>query len=335
MRACLAVALLLAACETTPLVCTDAGPDAPVLDAPGLDAPVDASGSDARVGPDPSCLVPDVAGMLSLEPAMPRAGTPLSALASDAAALTNVEVTACTPAGPVAGGFVEVTGSYTWRFDLPELPLGETQIIFRSDPAATVRATLRVTPTGGTDAGLVDAGPVDGGRGVCGPLAGSLIDGTFEAGLSGMAPPGWQVRDPALASGCPEGTLSIVVGDPACGTSALLIDARGRWDCYAIQTFTDYATIEPGRTYRIHARVRSEAQDNPAAWFVVGLQWLDGSDAVFGDEKNPRLSDVNYDWTVIEWDLVAPAGARRAVIWLSGHYPGRVTYDDVSIALVP
>lgn len=325
MRARIALTLLLAACEATPRARSDAG-----LDAPGLDAPVDASGSDARVGPDPSCVVAEVPGMLALEPTMPRAGAPLSVRASDAAALTNVEVIACTPAGPVAGTFVEVTGSYTWRFDLPGLPLGETQIIFRSEPAATVRATLRVTTTAGAD-----AGPIDAGVTTCGPLAGSLIDGTFEAGLTGTAPPGWQVRDPGVASSCPADTLSIVPGDPACGTSALLVDARGRWDCYAIQTFTDYGTIEPGRTYRVHARVRSEAQDNPAAWFVVGLQWLDGSDAVFGDEKNPRPSDVNYDWTVIEWDLVAPAGARRAVIWLSAHYPGRVTYDDVSIAPVP
>lgn len=316
--------LLLAACEATPRGRSDGG-----LDAARLDAPVDV-GSDTPVGPDPRCLVLDVAGMLAADPAAPTAGAAFAVLASDPVALTNVEVVACTPSGPVAGTFVEVTGSYTWRFNLPGLPPGETQIIFRSDPSATVRATLRVTATGGAD-----AGPLDAGSSTCGLLAGSLIDGTFEEGLSGPAPAGWQVRDPGFAAGCPTDTLSVVAGDPACGTSALRIDARGRWDCYAIQTFTDYGAIEPGRTYRIRARVRSEAQDNPAAWFVVGLQWLDGSDAVFGDEKNPRLADVSYDWTVIEWDLVAPAGARRALIWLSAHYPGRVTYDDVSIAPLP
>lgn len=167
---------------------------------------------------------------------------------------------------------------------------------------------------------------------LCAAPSGSLIDGTFEGGLDGMVPRGgWQVRDPGYAAGCGGDHLSMVAAPPGCPGQALLLDARGSWDCYAIQAFADYGTIEGGRTYRISAVVRSEAQDNPAAWFVVGLQWLDGSDRVFGDEKNPRPADVNYDWTRIEWDLVAPADARRAVIWLSAHYPGRVTYDQVSI----
>jgi len=167
---------------------------------------------------------------------------------------------------------------------------------------------------------------------LCASPPGSLIDGTFEHGLMGMAPGGgWQVRDPGFAGGCPGGHLSLVAPPPGCAGEALLIDARGSWDCYAIQAFTDYNTIEGGRTYRVSAVVRSEAQDNPAAWFVVGVQWLDGSDRVFGDEKNPRPADPNYDWTVMSWDLVAPADARRAVVWLSAHYPGRVTYDQVSI----
>jgi hypothetical protein len=170
--------------------------------------------------------------------------------------------------------------------------------------------------------------PVD----LCTAPSGSLIDGTFEGGLDGMVPRGgWQLRDPGFAAGCGGDHLSMVAAPPGCPGQALLVDARGSWDCYAIQAFTDYNTIEGGRTYRISAVVRSEAQDNPAAWFVVGLQWLDGSDRVFGDEKNPRPADVNYEWTRLEWDLVAPADARRAVIWLSAHFPGRVTYDQVSI----
>ncbi len=167
---------------------------------------------------------------------------------------------------------------------------------------------------------------------LCALPAGSLIDGTFEHGLDGLVPGGgWQVRDPGYAGSCPGGHLSLVAPPPGCGGQALLIDARGSWDCYAIQAFTDYGTIEGGRTYRVSAVVRSEGQDNPAAWFVVGVQWLDGSDRVFGDEKNPRPADPNYDWTAMSWDLVAPADARRAVVWLSAHYPGRVTYDQVSI----
>jgi hypothetical protein len=167
---------------------------------------------------------------------------------------------------------------------------------------------------------------------LCTAPSGSLIDGSFEGGLDGMVPRGgWQLRDPGYAAGCPGGHLAMVPAPPGCSGQALLVDARGSWDCYAIQAFTDYGTIEGGRTYRVSAVVRSEAQDNPAAWFVLGVQWLDGADRVFGDEKNPRPADVNYDWSRLEWDLVAPADARRAVVWLSAHYPGRVTYDQVSI----
>ena len=177
---------------------------------------------------------------------------------------------------------------------------------------------------------LPDAGPVP-----CGSPPGDLIDGRFEDGLAGDVPPTWQIRSPSTAAACGGGHLAIVAGEPRCGGSALAIDAMGSWDCTAIQSFTDYSTVTPGRTYRISAHVRAERQDNPAAWFVIGLQWLDASDAVFGDEKNPRLVDVNYDFTDLSWDLVAPPNAHRAVIWLSGHYPGRVTYDDVSFSPVP
>jgi hypothetical protein len=104
-----------------------------------------------------------------------------------------------------------------------------------------------------------------------------------------------------------------------------------QWDCYAVQYFTDYNTILGGHTYTLSAAVKSESQDNPAAWFVLGLQWLDGADQVFGDEMNPQPPDVNYDWTRLSFSLVAPANAHRAVVWLTGHYPGRVTFDKISL----
>ena len=73
---------------------------------------------------------------------------------------------------------------------------------------------------------------------------------------------------------------------------------------------------------------------NPAAWFHIGAQWLDGNDAVFDDIKNPKPAsgDLNdYDWKIVWWDVVAPPQAKRIVVWLSAHYPGRVDFDNVSV----
>ncbi len=190
-------------------------------------------------------------------------------------------------------------------------------------------------------AGAGDAGDDAGASAdLCTPVAGSLVDGTFESGMDGLAPAGWQVRDPGApdrctGSGAPSEHVYLTDAPPGCGGHALAIDARGEWDCYAVQFFTDYSTIEPGRTYRVSAVVRSERQDNPAAWFTVGVQWLNGSDGVFGDEKNPMTAELDYDWKLLAFDLVAPADARRAVVWLTAHYPGLVAYDNVSIAPLP
>ena len=107
------------------------------------------------------------------------------------------------------------------------------------------------------------------------------------------------------------------------------------WDCYAVQRVSDYNSIVGGATYRISASVRSQGNSvNPAAWFVVGVQWLDGNDAFFGDEKNPKTASAaenDYDWKVLQWELTAPANAKRILVWLSGHYPGRVDIDNVSV----
>lgn len=73
---------------------------------------------------------------------------------------------------------------------------------------------------------------------------------------------------------------------------------------------------------------------NPAAWFVMGAQWLDGSDVFFGDVKNEKTTsaaDNDYDWKLLSFDVVAPQNAKRMLIWLSAHYPGRVDFDDVSV----
>jgi hypothetical protein len=122
---------------------------------------------------------------------------------------------------------------------------------------------------------------------------------------------------------------------PGCSGNALAVDARGQWDCYAIQRVSDYNTIEGGATYRISASARSSGNAvNPAAWFVIGAQWLDSNDQFFGDVKNDKTAaaaDNDYDWKLLSFDVVAPANAKRILIWLSGHYPGRVDFDNVSV----
>lgn len=179
------------------------------------------------------------------------------------------------------------------------------------------------------DAGSIDSGRDAGSSGLCEAAPGSLIPGELDA-LDGLAPPGWQVRDPAAPGRCGDASEHVYLTDGPCGT-ALAIDARGEWDCYAVQAFTDYSTIEPGATYRLSFAARSEGQDNPAGWFMIGVQWLDGSDGVFGNEQNPEQSPLDFGWKRIDWDLVAPAEARRAVVWLTAHYPGRVDFDALSL----
>ncbi len=184
----------------------------------------------------------------------------------------------------------------------------------------------------GVDAATDDAGVDLGAADVCAAAAGSLVPGELDS-LDGLVPPGWQVRDPGAPDRCGDPSEHVYVTDGPCG-SAIAIDARGEWDCYAIQAFTDYSTIEPGATYRLSFAARSEGQDNPAGWWMIGVQWLDGADGVFGNEQNPAQSPLDFEWTRIDWDLVAPANARRAVVWLTAHYPGRVDFDALSFTRI-
>ena len=180
-----------------------------------------------------------------------------------------------------------------------------------------------------------------GGSSLCAAPAGNLFaHGTFEEGMNGQAPTGWEVRTPGQpdvckSSGQPSEHVFISAGPTGCGGNALAVDARGAWDCYAVQRVSDYNSIEGGAKYRISASVRSVGNSvNPAAWFIIGAQWLDGNDAFFGDEKNPKTtsaSENDFDWKVLQWDVVAPANAKRILIWLSAHYPGRADIDNVSV----
>ncbi|MFO0565844.1 MAG: hypothetical protein U0263_09285 [Polyangiaceae bacterium] len=196
---------------------------------------------------------------------------------------------------------------------------------------------------GGGGSGGTSAGGASGGTGadLCTTSAGNFFaHGDFEEGMDGQAPKGWEVRTPGqpdkcAGSGAPGEHVFLTTPAPGCSGQALAVDARGEWDCYAVQRVTDYDSIQGGATYRISASVRSTGNaTNPAAWFVIGAQWLDGSDAFFGDEKNPKTasaSENDYEWKKLSFDLVAPANARRILIWLSAHYPGRVDIDNVSV----
>jgi hypothetical protein len=202
---------------------------------------------------------------------------------------------------------------------------------------------------GSSSAGSAGAGATASGNGgeaggqplPCAPPAGNLFaHGTFEEGMKDKAPAFWEVRNPVmpatcLGSGTPAEHVFLTDGPPGCGGHALAIDARGQWDCYAVQRVSDYDSIEGGATYRVSALVRSTGNaTNPAAWFVVGVQWVDASDGFFGDEKNPATASAaenDYGYKLLGWELVAPPQARRILVWLTAHYPGRVDFDAVSV----
>ncbi len=187
------------------------------------------------------------------------------------------------------------------------------------------------------DSGQDTAPAVD----LCSAPSGNFFgSGDFESGMDGNVPAGWELRDKGAPGNCAgSGTAAehvfLTSPPPGCGGSALGMDSRGQWDCYAIQRVSDYNTIVGGKSYRISASVRSTGNAvNPAAWFIVGVQWLDANDGFFGDEKNPKTASAaanDFDWKQLSFDLVAPGNARRILVWLSAHYPGRVDIDNVSV----
>ncbi len=351
MRVLFGAAILVLGCSTangsgelTPV--NDASVDTSVATDVGIDTTADVP---PRT-PDPSCVVPDVAGPgIALSPTEPTSSDEVTARVSDSTGYTNVAFRACTPDGLRTGSFLAVsgTGPYEWSWKLAPLPAGESQLQFAADPANKVWSTRRLTVPASAGDAAVDAtvGPTPT---LCAAPSGNLIaHGTFEEGMDGLAPTGWQVRNPARpgeCSGTPASHVFITDSAPTCGGKALAIDSSGgAWDCYAVQTVSDYKSIRAGRTYRISATVRSRGNapdggycpECTAAWFTLGAQWVDAGDAFFGDVKNPKVTETDYDWKVLSFDVVAPSGAERILVWLSAHYPGRVDYDNVSVVEVP
>ncbi|MCA9636173.1 MAG: hypothetical protein KC420_09125 [Myxococcales bacterium] len=199
-----------------------------------------------------------------------------------------------------------------------------------SDGTATTTTTTTTTTTSTSTTG-------DPPQGLCEPAGNIIENGSLDGGMAGDAPAGWEVRTPGQVGACEGSGPHMWASDPApgCGGGAITIDANDIWDCYAVQTVSPYNSIEGGATYIIRATVRAQGNAvNPAAWFVVGAQWLDQNDAFFGDEKNPKTNDASendFDWKVLEWELVAPDNARRILVWMTAHYPGQVEYDHVAV----
>ena len=222
-------------------------------------------------------------------------------------------------------------------FDAPDADAVLPDIPSESEAPDTPDEDLPSEPSEEIPADEVDDAPIP--IELCETPDGNILaHGEFEEGMDGRAPTGWEVRSPGMPDSCPGSPDShVYIGDPPTGCTghSLVVDAAGTWDCYALQTVSDYSTIEGGRTYRVSAAVRSQGNAvNPAAWFIIGVQWLDASDRFFGDEKNPETSSAgenDFDWKVLSFELSAPRDATRILVWLTAHYPGKVEYDNVAV----
>lgn len=114
------------------------------------------------------------------------------------------------------------------------------------------------------------------------------------------------------------------------------------WTNYAVQQFSPHVVtvIQPGRRYRLTAWVKAEGIANPAGWYRLGLWFTDIGGKPIGEPvKNEKPVDangkvqLNHDWRLYKIEGVAPPGAARAVVILSGHWDegGTVWYDDVRL----
>jgi len=114
------------------------------------------------------------------------------------------------------------------------------------------------------------------------------------------------------------------------------------WTNYAVQQFSPrvVTVIQPGRWYRLTAWVKAEGIANPAGWYRLGLWFTDIGGKPIGEPvKNEKPVDangkvqLNHDWRLYKIEGVAPPGAARAVVILSGHWDegGTVWYDDVRL----
>jgi len=337
--------------------------------------------SDPSSEPLAECIAPETSSDVSIEivPEYPRPMIKLVFKVTSQTGYTNVKLVLCGPAGEIKPGSPDVyPGSpnlWVWTID-EGINAGIYQAKFSADPADTIYKTLIFNvvddpadrdgdgyaskSAGGEDCDDndcyinpaavdicgdnidQDCNGTDETCDFCAPPEGNIISHSeFEEGMSGLAPVGWEVRNPGMPDSCPGSPDShVFIGSPPTGCTghSLVIDAKGTWDCYAIQTVSGYFTIEAGHTYRISAVVKSTGNSvNPAAWFILGVQWVNSRDEFFGDEKNPRTSSAaenDFDWKILTFDLVAPPEATRILVWLTAHYPGKVEYDNISVVKI-
>ncbi len=160
-----------------------------------------------------------------------------------------------------------------------------------------------------------------------------IRNGGFEAGAGAFPGVGkyWETNDAQ-----PHPDIDVLDSTIAhSGMTSQHLRANPIWDLGMVRQVTDYASVTPGRTYHIQAWIRTANVYNPAGWYVFGIWWLDAADRVIGDVKMPRQETNNYDWRLIWFRSVAPAGADRVAALLTRHTDGDAWYDDVSITLLP
>lgn len=266
----------------------------------------------------------------------------MTATRSTAALIGSLWLLACAPTAALRdGGNPEPTvdaGSTDASHDAAAVDASSTDAPL---PDASLADAARPDTSSPDTSTAADAGAPDAAAAsLCVPGSNLIPAGALDDGMVGEAPAGWEVRapgQPAACAGSAPASGHVYASSPApgCSGGAITIDANGAWDCYAVQKVSDYNSIEGGARYRIRTVARASGNlDWDTAYFVLGVQWLDASDAFFGDEKNPRpvpATATNFDWKVIEWELVAPADARRILVWMTGHYPGKVEYDHVAV----
>jgi len=206
-----AIALLVAACETSIGTRRDTGPgidasslDASRFDAPGPDAAgPDAPGLDALAAPDAFVATPD-AGPLPCDPRFTvtplpaRAGAALTVTFTDGPAHVYIGLRATGAGSPrVEGGPITGDGPYTWAFTVHDLAEGRLDLAFTADMGARTlgECALWVGPgsspvDAGTDAAMrpdagMSAGPPTNrfGIGFVGP--GDATDLDRAANLAG------------------------------------------------------------------------------------------------------------------------------------------------------
>ncbi len=181
------------------------------------------------------------------------------------------------------------------------------------------------------------------------PVVTCLIAATARAGPNLMSNPGFEEGPvQAIAIGWVPRGEPAPPGYNGVDTSVKRSGARSQylrhcdipgplgWDqCGSVAQVTPYNSVTPGRTYNVSVWLRKQGGANPAGWFVFGIEWFH-DDAVTGEVKMPSTLPLNYDWTLVTYQVTAPPTGyngppNRLGVWLTRHTDADVWYDDVSV----